>query len=66
MELNDFPLDVQELSVCLGSKLNPNKCRLISDSNEIFLFNNIRCTALTSQVINTFRDQQKFVVSLCK
>jgi hypothetical protein len=62
MELNDFPLDIQELSVCLGSKLNPKYCRLISDPDEIFLFKNSRCTSLSSQVINTFRDQQKFFV----
>ena len=54
MELNDFPLDIQELSINLLTKHKPNVCKLISDKHGI--------SSINTEALNTFRDQQKFKV----
>lgn len=54
MELQNFPLDIQELSITLASKLNPRKVQLIQDPN--------RLSNLHGEAIHTFRDQQKWKV----
>ena len=52
MELPDFPLDIQELSVTMSTKHKPSICKLISDTQKI--------STITVEALNTFRDQQKF------
>jgi hypothetical protein len=54
MELNDFPLDIQELSINIQTKHEPFQCRLISDKD--------LKSHITSDCIASFRDQQKFKV----
>ena len=54
MELNDFPQDIQELSINLSTKHKPSICKLISDTQKI--------STITAEALNTFRDQQKFKV----
>lgn len=54
MELQNFPLDIQELSITVASKYSPKKVHLISDPNRISI--------LHGEAINTFRDQQKWKV----
>jgi hypothetical protein len=46
--------DIQELSIIVQTKHNPRNVRLIPDSQKISL--------MSSETINTFRDQQKFKV----
>lgn len=62
MELNDFPLDIQELSICLTTKHKPEICTLEADPKKVIEFKDNRCWVLGSQVLNSFRDQQKFTV----
>lgn len=54
MELQNFPLDIQELSITLASKYSPRKVQLIADP--------IRISNLYGEAIYTFRDQQKWKV----
>jgi hypothetical protein len=54
MELNDFPQDIQELSINLATRHKPSVCKLISDRRKI--------STITIEALNTFRDQQKFKV----
>ena len=63
MELNDFPLDIQELSICLTTKHKPEECKLVADPTKIIDFKDNKCWVLHSQVLNSFRDQQKFNVN---
>lgn len=56
MELNDFPLDIQELSINLLTKHKPNACKLISDKQVM--------SCISNDALNTFRDQQKFKVNI--
>lgn len=60
MELNDFPLDVQDLTVCLSTKHSPSICRLIADPCRFTVVNNEKCSFISDQVVKSFRDQQKF------
>lgn len=62
MELNDFPLDIQELSICLTTKHKPEICTLEADPKKVIEFKDNRCWVLGSQVLNSFRDQQKFTL----
>lgn len=52
MELPDFPLDIQELSIIIQTRHNPRNVKLIPDSQ--------RLSRLNSETLNSFRDQQKF------
>ena len=54
MELPDFPLDIQELSIIVQTKHNPRNVRLIPDTQKI--------SRMNSDTLNSFRDQQKFKV----
>jgi hypothetical protein len=47
IELQNFPVDIQELSITIASKLKPNQVKLVQDSQRI---SNIHTEAL-----NTFR-----------
>lgn len=60
MELNDFPLDVQDLTVCVSTRHNQNTCRIVPDPNKFTIINNEKCSSINDQVIKSFRDQQKF------
>ena len=55
MELQDFPMDIQELSIVMQTKHNPAKVRLIPDTQKI--------SRMNEDTLNSFRDQQKFKVS---
>ena len=44
--------------------MSPNVCKLVADQEKIITFNDLKCSVLKSQVLNSFRDQQKFIV--CK
>ncbi|CAF0974856.1 unnamed protein product [Brachionus calyciflorus] len=52
LELQNFPVDVQELSITCISKLNPNEIKLISDPCKI--------SHIDFKASNTFIDQQKW------
>lgn len=54
IELQNFPIDVQELSVTIASKLKPHQVKLVADSEKI--------STIHSEALNTFRDQQKWKV----
>jgi len=62
MEINDFPFDIQELTVCVSSKRNLNSCRIIPDSSRFTEINDEKYSALSEQVIKTFRHQQQYKV----
>ena len=64
MELKDFPVDIQDLTICLSTKHSSRICKLIPDSNKFTVINNQKYSALNDQVIKTFRDQQKFSVNI--
>lgn len=64
MELNDFPLDIQELSICLTTKHSPKLCKLTAETKKLIDFDDKKCSILSSQVLNSFRDQQKFNVTI--
>ena len=53
LELQDFPMDIQELNILLESKKKPNEIRL-SENKTDFQFN--------EEVCETFVDQQKWVL----
>lgn len=52
MELMDFPLDIQELSIIVESKHNPRHVTILPDSERI--------SRMNIDTLNSFRDQQKF------
>ena len=52
IELNDFPLDVQELHITIASKLKSKEVKIIKDTN--------KHSKMHSEARFTFRDQQKF------
>lgn len=54
MELMDFPLDIQELSIIVESKHNPRYVSVIPDTQRI--------SRMTPDTLNSFRDQQKYKV----
>ncbi len=56
MELHDFPLDIQELSIVVESKHNPRYVHVIPDKERISRMSG-------ADTLNSFRDQQKFKVS---
>ena len=58
IELHDFPLDVQELSITFASRYRPSKVRLIADCEKI--------SYIHPDALHTFRDQQKWNVSIYK
>lgn len=52
LELQNFPVDVQELSVTLTTKLDPNELKLVADPQ--------RTCNIHSDASYTFSDQQKW------
>lgn len=52
LELENFPIDVQELSISLSSRLSGNEVKLVSDPDRISYVN--------FDAVNTFTDQQKW------
>jgi hypothetical protein len=52
IELNDFPIDIQELHITVASKLKPKEVEIVSDK--------IKHSKMHSEARFTFRDQQKF------
>ena len=52
MELQNFPIDIQELSITLASKLKQNEVKLVKYTG--------RLSNITSETLNTFRDQQRW------
>lgn len=52
MELQNFPIDIQELTITLASKCKQTEVKLISDTSRI--------SNITTETLNTFRDQQKW------
>ena len=52
IELQDFPIDVQELSVTVASRFNCSLVKLVGDP--------LKPSNLHSETLHTFRDQQKF------
>ena len=52
IELNDFPMDIQELHITVASKLKPKEVQIVSDK--------IKHSKMHSEARFTFRDQQKF------
>ena len=55
IELQNFPVDIQELSITIASKLKPNQVKLVQDSQRI---SNIHTEAL-----NTFRGIIYLIIS---
>ncbi|CAF0930392.1 unnamed protein product [Brachionus calyciflorus] len=51
LELQKFPLDIQELSVTIATKFHRSEVNLISNS--------VKKSSLDTEALNTFRDQQK-------
>ena len=47
IELQDFPVDIQELSITIASKLKPNQVKLVQDSQRI--------SNIHKEALNTFR-----------
>lgn len=56
IELQNFPLDVQELSITFASKYKPTKVKLVADP--------LRISNIHPEAPHTFRDQQKWKVVL--
>lgn len=54
IELQNFPIDVQELSITVASRFKSANVKLVADTNKI--------SNLHSEALHTFRDQQKFVL----
>lgn len=52
LELHNFPVDVQELSITLATKRSPSEVKLVSDP--------IRLSYIDLDASNTFIDQQKW------
>ena len=52
LELRHFPVDIQELSVIIASRLGPNEVELIPDPERLSFMN--------LNALNTFIDQQKW------
>lgn len=52
IELQNFPLDVQELSITLASKYKPTKVKLVTDL--------LKPSCIHPEAPRTFRDQQKW------
>lgn len=53
LELDKFPLDIQELSIIITSKYNRSELSLISNFQKL--------SYLEPEALNTFRDQQKWI-----
>ena len=56
IELQNFPIDVQELSITVASRFKSSLVKLVADTT--------RNSNIHSEALHTFRDQQKFQV--CK
>lgn len=54
IELQNFPIDIQELNITLASKYKPTQVKLIADPKRI--------SNIHTETLNTFRDQQKWKV----
>lgn len=52
LELKNFPVDIQELSVTLTTRLGPHEIKLTPDPNRLSFMN--------LNALNTFIDQQKW------
>jgi hypothetical protein len=55
MELQEYPLDTQELSVTICSYLGENEIQIIEDTERI--------SSIHPRAYNLFEEQQKFMVS---
>lgn len=54
IELQNFPLDVQELSVTFASRYKPSRVKLVADP--------LKISNIHPEAPHTFRDQQKWKV----
>lgn len=53
MELQNFPLDTQELSITLSTKYSHDEVKLISNQD--------KTSTIDPEALFTFRDQQKWI-----
>ena len=52
LELQNFPIDVQELTIVLSSKLTPKEIKIVLDPMKI--------SSINLEAENTFTEQQKW------